>query len=401
MALILARSPYHIAKGEGTDASLVIDIGTIDESGVYTALRTEPYNLSFRNQSHLDVSPFIRDYLIDNDVLVVNITTNKTIDVLGTPTATTSTETYIATDGYAYYEDGSNKDFTSLLRDTTAYYAGSNNVIYRNRKEPIKIPLLCADEVDPLLHSSATTITFYRGNEELSYTPVKTTDFGYYHDSGGATDTIASKTTDDSQARITYIEEDIIDSFEERVLNDEGIYESNCARLFDDAYEENTPSRAVITPLGDTSKSYELTIIPVQECNYTPHKLIFINRFGVEEELWFFKKSVDNMTTSRESFRANTLPNYLDNDLSKHSYASYNVNGKKTMNMNTGFIPESFKENIRQLMLSEKVWIYLDGNKLPITIKNSDMVLKKAVNEKLINYEIEIEFAYDIINTIG
>ena len=52
-------------------------------------------------------------------------------------------------------------------------------------------------------------------------------------------------------------------------------------------------------------------------------------------------------------------------------------------------------------MLSEKVWIYLDGNKLPITIKNSDMVLKKAINEKLINYEIEIEFAYDIINTIG
>jgi hypothetical protein len=137
------------------------------------------------------------------------------------------------------------------------------------------------------------------------------------------------------------------------------------------------------------------------ECNHTPHKLIFVNRFGVEEELWFFKKSVDNMTTSRESFRANTLPSYLDNDLSQHSYASYNVNGKKTMNMNTGFIPESFKENIRQLMLSEKVWIYLDGNKLPITIKNSDMVLKKAINEKLINYEIEIEFAYDIINTIG
>ena len=400
MALILARSPYFIAKGEGTDASLVIDVGTIDESGVYTASRSEPYNLSFRNQSHLDVSPFIRDYLIDNDVLVVNITLNKTIDVSGTPTATTSTTSYIATDGYAYYEDGFNKDFTSLLKDTTAYYAGSNNVIYRNRKEPIRIPLLCADEADPLLHSSDTTITFYKGNEELSYTSVKTTDFGYYTDGGGL-DTLASKTTDESQTRITYIEEDIIDSFEERVLNDEGVYEVDCSRLFHDAYTENTPSRAVITPLGDVSKSYELTIIPVQECNYTPHKLIFVNRFGVEEELWFFKKSVDNITTSRESYRANTLPSYLNDDLSQHSYASYNVNGKKTMNMNTGFIPESFKENIKQLMLSEKVWIYLDGNKLPITIKNSDMVLKKAINEKLINYEIEIEFAYDIINTIG
>ena len=71
------------------------------------------------------------------------------------------------------------------------------------------------------------------------------------------------------------------------------------------------------------------------------------------------------------------------------------------MTINTGFIPESFNENLKQLMLSEKVWIYLDGNKLPITIKDSDMQFKTVLNEKLINYEMEIEFAYDIINTIG
>jgi hypothetical protein len=391
MALILARSPYHISRG-GFDggAQLTVDIGTIDNSGVFTSLKTPPYSLSFRNETHLDIAPFVRDFLIDNEVLVVKTTLSGTSGGNAAPDVVTE---HIATDGYGYYEDGSNKDFTDTLKDTTAYYAGSNNVIYRNRKEPINIPLLCADEVIGSEHATSTTITFYKGNEQLSYTPTKTTNFGYYND--------ALFYRLETGERIQYITEDIIDSFEERVIDDGGIYEANCARLFEDAYEENTPSRAVITPLGDASKAYELTIIPVMECNYTPHKLIFVNRFGVEEELWFFKKSVDNMTTSRESFRANTLPNYLNNDLSKHSYASYNVNGKKTMNMNTGFIPESFKENIRQLMLSEKVWIQLDGNKLPITIKNSDMVLKKAVNEKLINYEIEIEFAYDIINTIG
>ena len=387
MALILARSPYHIEKEFPEGSFLDVNIGYVDDTGVFTLLKT--YNLLFRNQSYLDISPFIRDYLIDYKVLVVN-TVNGGTNVFGEFVY----ETYIATDGYTYYEDGSNKDFTDTLKNTTAYYAGSNNVIYRNRKEPIKIPLLCADD-DATEHDAYySTLRFYKDNTELS--SISSTDFGVSQN---------NITTFTTSERIQYIEEDVVDSFEERVLNDEGIYESNCERLFDDAYEENTPNRVVITPVGDDSKAYELTIVPVQECNYTPHKLIFINKFGVEEELWFFKKSVDNITTSRESFRANTLPNYLSGDaderLSQHSYASYNLNGKKTMNMNTGFIPESFKENIRQLMLSEKVWIYLDGNKLPITIKNSDMVLKKAVNEKLINYEIEIEFAYDIINNIG
>ena len=141
--------------------------------------------------------------------------------------------------------------------------------------------------------------------------------------------------------------------------------------------------------------------MPVQECKYPTNKLIFKNKLGVEEDLWFFKKSTHNISTKRESYRANTLPNYLTGGLSQHSHASYNVNGKKTMTLNTGFIPESFKENIKQLMLSEKVWIMVGDDKLPITIKDSDMELKTSINEKLINYEIEIEFAYDIINNIG
>jgi hypothetical protein len=397
MALILARSPYHISRGSfDGGAQLSVDIGTIDDGGVFTSLKTPPYSLSFRNETHLDISPFIRDYLIDNEVLVVRTTLSGTS---GGNVIADVTEEYIATDGYTYYEDGSNKDFTELLRDTTSYYAGSNNIVYRNRSEPIRIPLLCPDEAD-VNHATNTTVTFYKDDLELQQDVV---DFGYY-DNGGVY-TLATVNSSNGSTRVAYFQEDGIESFEERVLIDGGIYESSCNTEFDVAYTEHTPNRILITPKGDTSKSYELTIVPVRECNYTPHKLIFINKYGVEEDFWFFKKSVDNITTSRESFRANTLPNYLSGTtgerLSQHSYASYNLNGKKTMNMNTGFIPESFKENIRQLMLSEKVWIYLDGNKLPITIKNSDMVLKKAVNEKLINYEIEIEFAYDIINNIG
>jgi hypothetical protein len=206
MALILARSPYHISRGDYDSGSqLSVNIGYEDSVGVYQSLNT--YNLVFRNESHLDISPFIRDYLSERKVLV--LFTKITGDKGGVPSTFNPITKHIATDGYTYYEDGSNKDFTDTLKDTNAYYAGSNNVIYRNRKEPINIPLLCADEVIGSEHATSTTITFYKGNEQLSYTPTKTTNFGYYND--------ALFYRLETGERIQYITEDIIDSFEERV----------------------------------------------------------------------------------------------------------------------------------------------------------------------------------------
>ena len=375
MALILARSPYFIDRLYDDNPSLSINIRVLDDTNTLVLLKT--YNLAFKNATYLDISPLIRDYLIDYEVLRVEVT-NQGDNVFGEFV----TDDYIAVDGYSYYEEGHNKDFTSLLEDTNGYYAGSNNVVYRNRDEPVTIPFLFPDTIDEISLSTipTSTVNYYKGNVLVSTESINFTD---------------------TASRVKYLTQDSIDSFEERVLQDEGVYEVDCSRLFHDAYTENTPDRVEIIPQGDASKSFELTIVPVNECKYTPNKLIFVNKFGVEEDFWFFKKSVNNITTSRESYRANTLPSYITGDLSQHSHASYNVNGKKTMTINTGFIPESFNENLKQLMLSEKVWIYLDGNKLPITIKDSDMQFKTVLNEKLINYEMEIEFAYDIINTIG
>jgi hypothetical protein len=71
------------------------------------------------------------------------------------------------------------------------------------------------------------------------------------------------------------------------------------------------------------------------------------------------------------------------------------------MTINSGFVPESFSENFKQLMLSERVWLDTGAVDLPITIKSSDLELKTSVNEKLINYTINIEFAFDTINNIN
>ena len=40
-------------------------------------------------------------------------------------------------------------------------------------------------------------------------------------------------------------------------------------------------------------------------------------------------------------------------DISKHSIANYGVNGSESIEMNTGFINESFNEVIEEIMLKQ------------------------------------------------
>jgi hypothetical protein len=57
-------------------------------------------------------------------------------------------------------------------------------------------------------------------------------------------------------------------------------------------------------------------------------------------------------------------------------------------------------EPMKQLMLSEQMWATIDNNVIPINITNSDFTYKTSVNDKLINYTMEFEYAFDAINNI-
>ena len=56
-------------------------------------------------------------------------------------------------------------------------------------------------------------------------------------------------------------------------------------------------------------------------------------------------------------------------------------------------------EVFRQLLLSERVWIDYNGT-LPVNVGTSSLKFKQSLNDKLINYTISFDFAYDKINNI-
>ena len=76
------------------------------------------------------------------------------------------------------------------------------------------------------------------------------------------------------------------------------------------------------------------------------------------------------------------------------------ANGKESITMNTGFYPQSYNEVVRQKMLAEQVWVDDLSNVLPINLKSNSLQFKKSVNDKLITYTVQFDYAFDKINNI-
>ena len=73
-----------------------------------------------------------------------------------------------------------------------------------------------------------------------------------------------------------------------------------------------------------------------------------------------------------------------------------NINGNASVKINTGWVEENNSEAIQQLMLSE---VILLDNK-PVKIKTKSIEKVKNINDKMINYSMEFDYANDIINNV-
>ena len=135
------------------------------------------------------------------------------------------------------------------------------------------------------------------------------------------------------------------------------------------------------------------TFKPVEECLYTPVKVDFINKHGSFQREFFFKASNDNIEVTNKDY--NLMQPY-DYSLTGGQRTTYNQNGLQSIKVNSGWVEEDFKDNLKQLMLSEKVLV----DEKPAILKTKSIELNKSINTKQINYSLGFEFAYDLINSV-
>ena len=141
-------------------------------------------------------------------------------------------------------------------------------------------------------------------------------------------------------------------------------------------------------------------------------KIIFINKFGVQQDLWFFLKETKTLGRKNEGFKSNTLTYPTTNNPATYSISNapnkvFNTTAKQTFTLSSGYYPEQANQFFEQLLLSEYVWFERPkktnpsvNEVVPVKVKTSSMAFKTSVNDRLIEYVIDFEEAFDYINNI-
>lgn len=147
----------------------------------------------------------------------------------------------------------------------------------------------------------------------------------------------------------------------------------------------------------------------VCEAKFDPQNIVFKNKYGVYENIYFFKKPVKSINLESSEYAQNlrngiTFSEQTTTGLTfqtnKHQFKTFTNQAKKTLSAMTGFVDDRLNENIEQLLLSENVFIQ-EGNQLfPINIKTKSLEFQTQLVNQKVNYEIEFEFAYNQINTL-
>ena len=382
--VINTRSPFYkkISNASLSYAKLELYVWTgvyadrVAASKKYTLTKEE---LGTNNYVTFELSELIRDYMITeyNDYATDTLWVDADITIYDSAGAIvqvggqdTTIYPFLAIDGYGYFEDGINP---RSVEYSTPMVMQNNTDIYYYGGYDIKIPIYAeAATVTATLTSTAGANIFWENADEFwdtydvtwgsGQTPVVITDNG------------------NTNQKIQYL---IITDTES--LND-GDY----------------------VTISSTNSAYADVIIKLNkvcEPKFTPLSAIFYNKYGALQNLWFFKKSMTDISISSNKFKNNIIdfdnsggsPSY---SLSKHQEKIFMSNGKESIVMNTGFYDESFNEVIRQMLLSEQVWVYDGTNTLPINLKSNTLQFKKGVNDKLISYTVQFDYAFDKINNI-
>ena len=134
---------------------------------------------------------------------------------------------------------------------------------------------------------------------------------------------------------------------------------------------------------------------PLEECKYTPVIIDFVNKYGAWQREFFFKASNDTFSVENTEYNLLQTNSYNYNTLEGQRKV-FNANGKKSIKVNTGWVAETWSEVLKQIMLSERILI---DNK-PAKINTKSTELFKHINTNQINYSLDFEFAYDVINSV-
>lgn len=182
--------------------------------------------------------------------------------------------------------------------------------------------------------------------------------------------------------------------------------------------EDNNANAVDKLYFSDEYNTSVSSIINLRDCyevenrtcfGYTPMKIIFLNRYGVYEVLWYFKNHKESINTKSTKFKRNILD--ISTDVGDTAVPYYNrqnhqdfildKTATKTVVLNSDWYPEEKNDSFEDLILSTHVWLEWNTQSFPVNVKDSKFVHKTRKTDGLINHELTVEIATDYINSVS
>ena len=136
------------------------------------------------------------------------------------------------------------------------------------------------------------------------------------------------------------------------------------------------------------------------ECRYTPYMVLFKNRYGGYEVVTMYKKSTGSINVSRQKF----VNNYISSgtyDTEVHQIKDYAIDANEKITINSGYIPEDENDLYRELLESDSVYFLASDETLtPVRVSTSSLDFRTRINDTLVNYTIDFEYAYWTIQSV-
>ncbi len=359
-----------------------------------------------------------------------------------TMTSTISNNTpYISLDGYGFFKDGINPGSSVISQKQVLT---TNSKIYFIKGKDIVIPVYAPLQSTLSFNISGSSTVFWNQVDEFWNTynvgwgtivsDIKITD-GDVKDSGTADGTTTNKlvdssqnflttvkvgmtvynTTDNTFTNVTAVDSDTQLTLANDIMTSGESYEIQDGRSSDKIQyvvisQTNDFTGGTITVTDGTGQSLTRTLtLEESRCSkYTPYKVIFYNRFGALQEILFTRKSTKNLETSFDEFKRSTVNFDLNNftyDKYKAQKQRIDIQGTETLTLNTDFLEEGISDPIQELLMSQQIWVdegilNTEASIHPVIIRTSSVEKKTSVNNKLVSYTIEFEFANDKIQNI-
>lgn len=375
MKVFNCRSPYIVSIDNGsTQIATKLEIklwrvGDTDSSAVTKVIEKTKYSPT-QYINYYNISPFVYDYIDIFNNAELNFGWNvyiKKYSDTGTGLEAISDEFLVAVNGYNAY-DNPNYDYTTALAvlntSGTTYNATGYDVNYYYNSNTIP-------EIDFIIDFSATANTY-----NLKYT---TTAF--------------------------------VDDHYEIYTNEYGYSNDGLLRLERQPMVEAPADGEIVKTVfeileydgGLSTSVYKCTLYANCEQKYNPFALEYVNRLGGKQTMTLFKNSTQTIEVKASDYNTNTFTyGYPMYDEYLGQKRIFNKNGSKTIKCNTGWIREDENINIQDIFLSEMLYLTsADGTiDAAVTLKNTTQLLKKHLNEKVINYELEFEVASSLINNV-